>query len=569
MSRYNSVLYNWTEVTNRLLHDKQLLAYFLRFSAGMYKQSFSDAALIFQQNPYATKVAILETWNRLGRMVNRGERSIAVFGEDCKCRHLFDITQTNGRRIPDLWKLDERLAADVTAVINEKYGAECKNIQETIAAVSVDNLKCRGTDMREITEQMQLSEEQTKAYQQSVVSAVRYMVSCRCEMDGDMKISGGLNLNAVDLFRDTRDLIRFCDLVQRTAKDSLLEMECEVFQILNQRREREHEIESDRSVFDRNALHGQPAGTAAPSPTDRQMGQTVAGVDENRASDRDRGVGHDSAVADHSAGDRPTGGKPLDGAGRAVPEREPQTGRLPLDAGVGESPSADTGAYHHGGDRVPDSQLTVEYLKDRYLHADFNRQLDSYEMAGLAFTDGADLQIDEITFFNRFHSGKFSPAQAQEIREIMMIAIHNRDIEQISHEKPEQTEATAEPEPVAASEPEPVIINNSPVIRGELPPLNDEAIIAGILMHDQFYARKCEEIAAYFADHVDHTDRAEFVRTAFNADYSEFDVGSIRVGYKSTDTGLMIWEGSSYLTRTKEAGLSSLLVPRSNESGRG
>lgn len=208
MSRYNSVLYNWTEVTNRLLHDKQLLAYFLRFSAGMYKQSFSDAALIFQQNPYATKVATLETWNRLGRMVNRGERSIAVFGEDCKCRHLFDITQTNGRRIPDLWKLDEGLAADVTAVINEKYGTKCKNIQETIAAVSVDNLKCRGTDMHEITEQMQLTEEQTKAYQQSVVSAVRFMVSCRSELDGDMKISGGINLNAVDLFRDTRDLIR-------------------------------------------------------------------------------------------------------------------------------------------------------------------------------------------------------------------------------------------------------------------------------------------------------------------------------------------------------------------------
>lgn len=94
MSRYNTVLYNRTEVTNRLLHDKQLLAHFLRFSAGMYKQSFSDAALIYQQNPYATKVATLEVWNRLGRRVNRGEHSIAVFGEDCKCRHLFDITQT-------------------------------------------------------------------------------------------------------------------------------------------------------------------------------------------------------------------------------------------------------------------------------------------------------------------------------------------------------------------------------------------------------------------------------------------------------------------------------------------
>ena len=548
MSRYNTVLYNWTEVTNRLLHDKQLLAYFLRFSAGMYKQSFSDAALIFQQNPYATKVATLETWNRLGRMVNRGERSIAVFGEDCKCRHLFDITQTNGRRIPDLWNLNENLAADVTAVINEKYGAECKNIQETIAAVSVDNLKCRGTDMREITEQMQLSEEQTKAYQQSVVSAVRFMVSCRCEQDGNMKISGGINLDAVDLFHDTRDLIRFCDLVQRTAKDSLLEMEREVFLILNQRRERVHEIESNRSVSDRNAVHGQPAETGTPAQTDRQMGQTVAGVDENRASDGDRGAGHDSAVADHSAGDRPAGGEPLDGAGRAVPQGEPAPDGVSRNAGVGEKQAADTGAYHHGGDRVPDSQLTVEYLKGRYLHADFNRRLDSYEMAGFAFTDSEEMTIDPITFFNRFHSGKFSPAQAQEIREIMMVAIQNRDI---TRDNPAESE---QPEPVTIAEP--VIVNNFPLISGVLPPLTDDTIISGILTHDQFFTKKCDEIAEYYADHSDDAERADFVKTAFNADYSEFDVGSTRVGYKTTDTGLMIWEGSSYLSRTKEAGLS-------------
>ena len=66
LGRYNTVLYNWTDVTNRLLHDKQLLAHFLRFSAGMYKQLFSDAALIYQQNPYATKVAPLEVWNKIG-----------------------------------------------------------------------------------------------------------------------------------------------------------------------------------------------------------------------------------------------------------------------------------------------------------------------------------------------------------------------------------------------------------------------------------------------------------------------------------------------------------------------
>ncbi len=50
MSRLETVRESWTDITDKLLHDKQLLAHFLRFSASMYKQSFSDAALRIQQN---------------------------------------------------------------------------------------------------------------------------------------------------------------------------------------------------------------------------------------------------------------------------------------------------------------------------------------------------------------------------------------------------------------------------------------------------------------------------------------------------------------------------------------
>ena len=571
MSRYNTVLYNWTEVTNRLMRDKQLLAHFLRFSAGMYKQSFPDAALIYQQNPKATKVATLEVWNKLGRMVNRGERSIAVFGEECQCRHLFDITQTNGKRIPALWNLDEGLSAELTAVINEKYNVESQTVQETIAAVSVDNLKCRLADMQEIAQQMRLSEKQNKVYQQSVISAVRYMVSCRCELESEMQISGGLNLNAVDLFRDTRDLIRFCDLVQRTAKDSLLEIEREVFQILKKRREQSHELQAqpDRAIPDRNAVYGRSEGAGTPAPPDQKMGQKVAGVDENRTPDGSTDPHHGGTVADHSEGDRPAGGKPVDETGRTISQGTSTTDRLPADTGVGNHPDADIGAQAHGGSRIPDPELTIEVLKQRYLHADFNRRLDSYETAGLAFTDSEELPMDAVTFFNRFHADKFSAVQAEEIRSIMTVAIHNRDKMQAVPEETIPAEIQAEtslaeppkPEPAALTEPEPeetepVIIHNFPLISGDLPALEDEAIISGILTHDQFYVKKCDEITAFFAEHTDTAERTEFLKTAFNADYSEFDVGSTRVGYKTADTGLIIWEGSSYLSRTREAGLS-------------
>lgn len=104
----------------------------------MYKQGFPDAALIYQQNPYATKVAELETWNKLGRLVNKGEHSIAVFGAGESCRYLFDVTQTNGKRLPSMWSMTEELSADVTAVINEKYGKQYKSIQETIHNGNID-----------------------------------------------------------------------------------------------------------------------------------------------------------------------------------------------------------------------------------------------------------------------------------------------------------------------------------------------------------------------------------------------------------------------------------------------
>lgn len=201
MNRTQTVLYNWTEITNRLLKSKQELARFLRFAAGMYKQSFPDAALIYQQNPNATKVAALETWNRLGRLVNKGEHSIAVFGEGDKCRHLFDITQTNGKKIPELWKLDTDISAELTQVINQKYGKGCKDIHETIAVMSVDNIRSRLSELMYAAGQLKLTDNDLKIYQQSLVSAVRFVVSSRSEMNSDMKLSDGLNLQAADFFQ--------------------------------------------------------------------------------------------------------------------------------------------------------------------------------------------------------------------------------------------------------------------------------------------------------------------------------------------------------------------------------
>lgn len=464
MSRLQTVRENWTDITTKLLRDKQELAHFLRFSAKMYKQSFSDAVLIYQQNPNATKVATLETWNKLGRLVNKGEHSIAVFGEDSKCKHLFDISQTNGKRVPELWKLTEDLSSDLTAVINEKYGKDCQNIQETIAAVAVDNIKSRLPDMQYTVGQMKLSEKDITAYQQSVVSAVRFVIANRCELDSDMKISGGINLNAADMFKDSRDLIRFCNIVNQSAKDALLEMEREIVNILKQRRERSNDIQI-------------------------------------------------------------------------------KSDRVQRDTDLGENKSADDRTQDNGGNRVQAQNVVVQSLIDRFLHADFNRRLDSYETAGMVFMDYADTAFDPVQFFDRFHSDRFSDTHAEEIRNIIKAAMQSREYV---------------PEPV--SEEEPVIVNNEVVETTELPPLLDQNIINGIMKHDRFFKVKRDEIAEFFKENEDYDKRCEFIKSVFRMEeYTELDVNDVRAGYKAEADGLTVWEGS-YLSRTKESKLSWDLV---------
>ena len=505
MSRIVSVRENWTEIIEQLRSDKQCLAQFLRFSAGMYKHSFYDAALIYHQNPNATKVAELSTWNKLGRLVNKGERSIAVFGDGEKCRYLFDVTQTNGKRLPELWKLDENLSSELTEVINKKYGKGCKNIQETIAAMSVDNIRPYLSEMMYATGQMKLTDDKLKTYQQSMVSAVRFVVSNRCELNSDMKISGGINLSAADLFRNNRDLVRFCDLVQKSAKTTLLEMEREIVNIIKKRRERNHELQTqpNRSVQSRNAVHGQPIRTENAPNSNRQVGQNVAGMGENRVSDGSERTHNGGSLEYNSEGNRQRSGEAFSGDRRAVQTAEPTSDDVQRDSDLGENKDTDDRTQDNGGNSVQSQNVVVKNLISRFLHSDFNRRLDSCETAGMVFMDCEDTSFDPVQFFDRFHSDRFSDTQAEEIRSIIKAAMESR-------------EYTPEP----PKEVEPVIVNNEVVETTELPPFLDENLINGILKNDSFLKIKREEIAVFFAENESLEKRAEFMKSAFNTDWN-------------------------------------------------
>ncbi len=605
-NRYQSVCYNWSEVTERLRRDKQTLARFLRFSASLYKMGFPDAALVFYHDPNATKVAELETWNRLGRFVNKGARSIAVFGDGDRCRHLFDISQTNGKPVPNGWRLTEDVAAELVDVISENYNKACKDIHEALAAVAVDNIRAHSSEMQYTIEQMNLPQKDVAEYQRSVVSAVRFVISNRCEQNGGMPLSGNINLNAADYFKDTRDVIRFCDLVQRSAKDSLLEIEREIIQILRKRREKEHELQTkpDRTDVGRSSIHGRPSGIRNAENPDRQVGQNVAGMDEHRISNRGDGADRHGTLEHNPEGDRQTGGGAVQRTGRALPKREPSPRDVRRDAGVGENKASDDRAPDNGGDSVSAEKLTADALIQRYLQSDFNLRPDSYEIAGRFLADFLDTDVNISEFFRKHEAYKYSERQQVEIILLIENALRLREenlensVEKVEKEPEKTTEnpypgidiptnmepvfpteiveetVPAEEVPeVDLSEPteeeietivdtqpadDTVIIKNEPVITTDLPPITDENIIFGILRHDQLFHFKNDQIAAFFENNLDHDERAAFVKQIFNSDYSEILLGKdedTRYGYKTYDEGLHIWKGG-FLTRTMESGFS-------------
>lgn len=93
---------------------------YLKFQARFHRYSFNNTMLIFMQNPEATRVAGIKTWNSMGRRVKKGEKGIKIFApltvkvenddtgdEEWKVKGfkvvtVFDIAQTEGEPVPEL-----------------------------------------------------------------------------------------------------------------------------------------------------------------------------------------------------------------------------------------------------------------------------------------------------------------------------------------------------------------------------------------------------------------------------------------------------------------------------------
>lgn len=174
---------------------------FLRAACYNYKCPFDNQILIYAQRPDATAVLEMERWNRqFGRWVNRGAKSIAVFGDDGQnCLKLyFDVSDTHASRFArplPIWTMHPAFEPEVIETLEATFGnlAEKENLADAVRSAChnavADNITDYLQDLRECREDSLLEElddlNLEVFYRDALEVSVAYMLMTRLGLRAD------------------------------------------------------------------------------------------------------------------------------------------------------------------------------------------------------------------------------------------------------------------------------------------------------------------------------------------------------------------------------------------------
>ena len=171
---------------------------FLSTAANNYKYRFKDQLLIHAQRPDATACAEIETWNRLGRWVNKGTKGIALLVDKdgpYRLRHVFDVSDTNtrvGAHI-SLWQMQERYEDAVAEAIENSFGEIADKssfatvLLETAKNAAEDNFSDYLSDLLTVKGDSfldELDELNTEVwFKTALTNSIGFMLLSRCGID--------------------------------------------------------------------------------------------------------------------------------------------------------------------------------------------------------------------------------------------------------------------------------------------------------------------------------------------------------------------------------------------------
>lgn len=251
MNRITEVKEIYNSITKNITSDKNEWIDFLNFSSNVYKYKFDNALLIYAQKPDATMVANMEIWNRrVGRYINKGTRSIAVFdttNQDLKLEYLFDIKDTHGdiNTIPQLWKLNEDNINEVNTRLKEKYNVNSEKLEDLIKEI----VEIKVNNNLENSFEKMSDESLISDFTQIAIESIEHMVSRRCNLE----VSDDNKFESIKKFNTLQLTFELGTIVSNASQEILKEIEFEVKTIEKERRlknyDKSNEIKLSREIW--------------------------------------------------------------------------------------------------------------------------------------------------------------------------------------------------------------------------------------------------------------------------------------------------------------------------------
>ena len=192
-SKYEMISAALREQAKDVVRNTDTYTDFLTTAANNYKYNFREQLLIHLQKPTAIACADIDTWNKLGRWVNKGSKGIALIVDNSpypRLRHVFDVSDTNSRqgRVVNIWQMEKQYEDSIVTALENSFGAIEKdtdfqmNIIEIAGNVVQDNISDYIEMLNDIDDGSLISfdEDKETELQKLVSASVAYMTITRC-----------------------------------------------------------------------------------------------------------------------------------------------------------------------------------------------------------------------------------------------------------------------------------------------------------------------------------------------------------------------------------------------------
>ena len=197
--KYDIILETLNRVAKDITDRPNNYMSFLITAANNHKYRFEEQLLIYAQKPNATACAEVDTWNKLGRWVNRGTKGIALIvnrNTPYKLRHVFDISDTNslyGHTV-EVWQMKPHYEEAVRDALENSFGeSDAKNFMSFLVETARNAVEDNYTDyLEELLDSRrdsfleELDEFNVDVYFKDLLrNSVGYMLLERCGFDGE------------------------------------------------------------------------------------------------------------------------------------------------------------------------------------------------------------------------------------------------------------------------------------------------------------------------------------------------------------------------------------------------